>query len=135
MYDNIKTSDKIISALSYLTGGFVGFIWLILCSVTKKYMNKYLLFNVYQSIFLALLIFFINLLLGVMYHLLVIIPFINRMVSFVYSLIYSPVYFNWSIVGLIILGMYIYLMLFALLGRISYLPWVSNIILYQLNRF
>ena len=133
--ESIKVSDKIISAFSYMSGGFVGFLWLIFCSVTKKQMNKFMLFNVYQSIFLALIIYFINLLFSMVYHLLVMIPFIKILANSIYFAIYSPVYYGWSIVGLILFGMYIYLILFSILGRIAYLPWVSNIILYQLNRF
>ena len=134
-YETIKISDKIISVLTYMTGGFVGFIWLIYCSVAKKLINKFLLFNIYQSIFLGLLIFVINMLFGIVYNLMIMIPFVNRLANFLYFVIYTPVYYNWSIVGFILLGMYIYLMLFSFLGKIAYLPWVSNIILYQLNRF
>lgn len=133
--ENIKTSDKIISVLSYMTGGFAGFIWMIFCSVTKKQMNKFLLFNVYQSILLALLIYFIDLLFKMVYHILIMIPYVNILVNSLYYAIYTPVYYGWSIVGLILFGMYVYLILFSILGRIAYLPWVSNIILYQLNRF
>ena len=53
--EDIKVSDKIISVLTYMTGGFAGFLWLIFCSATKRQMNKFMLFNVYQSILLALL--------------------------------------------------------------------------------
>ena len=133
--EDIKVSDKIISVLSYMTGGFAGFLWLIFCSVTKRKMNKFMLFNVYQSILLALLIYFINLLFGMVYHLLIMIPFINIFANFLYFALYTPVYYGWSIVGLVLFGMYIYLILFSVLGRIAYLPWISNIILYQLNRF
>ena len=133
--ESIKISDKIISALSYLTGGLAGIVWQIYCAVTKKTMTKFLLFNIYQSVFLSLLLYFANLLFGMIYNLLVMIPFINILANSIYFALYSPVYYRWSIVGLILFGMYIYLMLFAILGRISYLPWVSNIILYQLKRF
>lgn len=136
--DNITFADKIISVLTYLTGGFAGFLWMIFCTISKKQMNKFMLFNVLQSIFLALFIFVVNMLLGLVYNLLIMIPiaFFNRFTNAVFSLIYSPMYFGrWSVVGIILLGMYIYLMLFSLLGRFAYLPWVSNIIIYQLNRF
>ena len=133
--EDIKVSDKIISVLSYMTGGFAGFLWLIFCSVTKRQMNKFMLFNVYQSILLALLIYFINLLFGMVYHLLIMIPFIKLLANSLYFILYNPIYYGWSITGLILFGMYLYLILFSVLGRIAYLPWVSNIILYQLNRF
>ena len=133
--EDIKVSDKIISVLSYMTGGFAGLLWLIFCSVAKKQMNKFMLFNVYQSILLALLIYFINLLFKMVYNLLIMIPFIKLLANSLYFVLYNPIYYRWSIIGLILFGMYLYLILFSILGRIAYLPWVSNIILYQLNRF
>ena len=51
--ENIKISDKIISVLSYLTGGLIGIIWQIYCAIRKKMMTKFLIFNIYQSVFLC----------------------------------------------------------------------------------
>lgn len=136
MYNNkINVSDRIVSVLTYITGGFVGVIWLIYCSLKRKPMTKFILFNIYQSIFLSLFLYIANLLFNMVYHLLAAIPFISRIINGLYFALYSPIYLGWSIVGLILLLMYIYLMLFSLLGKTAYIPWVSNIILYQLKRF
>ena len=133
--ENITVKDRLISVISYLTGGLAGIIWQIICVIAKKPVTKFLLFNIYQSIFLSLLLYVINLLFGMVYFLLVKIPFIAILANYIYYAVYTPVYQGWSIVGLILTSMYVYLMLFSLLGRYAILPWVSNIILYQLKRF
>ena len=128
-------SDKLISVFSYMTGGFAGIIWQIYCAVTKKHMTKFLLFNIYQAVFLSLLIYMSYLLLMMVYHLLVMIPFINVLVNSLYFALLSPILYKWSLIELVLLIVYIYLMAFSFIGRYAILPWVSNIILYQLKRF
>ena len=62
--------EKIISALSYLTAGVVGFIWLILGAILKLGLRPFLRYHIYQSIFLSFLFFIasiaLSLILGIL---------------------------------------------------------------------
>ena len=47
--------EKILSALSYITAGGVGFVWLIIAAVTKKIVRPFLMYHIMQSIFISIL--------------------------------------------------------------------------------
>ena len=46
--------EKIIAALTYLTMGMVGFIWLIVGLFTKARLKPFLQYHIFQSIFISL---------------------------------------------------------------------------------
>ena len=135
MGNQISLSDKIISALTYLTGGLAGIIWQIFCVVTKRPMSKFLLFNIFQSIFLGIFLFLLNIIITLAVGLLVIIPGVRILVNYLNLLLSTPVIYNLSVVGLIIFVVYLYMIVFSLMGRCAYIPWVSKIIEYQINRY
>ena len=133
--EHVKMSDRIIAATSNITGGFVGIIWMVFSALAKRPISKFLLFYIYQSAFLALTLYILNLLYSMLYNILIMIPYVNILVAMTDRLFFSPIYLNWSVIGIIILLTYVYMTVFALAGRIAYVPWVSKIILYQLGRF
>lgn len=136
MLENNETPlERIISALTYMTGGLAGIIWQIFCVMTKRPMSKFVIFNIYQSIFLAILIFLVLTIAGLTYNLLVMIPFVNVVANYFALLINAPVLYGFSVLHSVIFLMYLYLIIFSLIGRYAYLPWVSDIILFQVNRF
>lgn len=133
--EKISDIDRAISACSYISGGFLGLIWQIFCSISKRPMSKFLLFNIYQSIFLSVFLYLAHILITLTISILIMIPLINIIVNSINMFLYTPVFYSWSIGGLIIWIIYLYLIIFSILGKIAYLPWVTNIILYQVNRF
>ena len=136
MYDeNLILPDKIISAVTYMTGGLVGILWLIFCAITKHPISKYVMFNIYQAAFLGFFIYISGMLLAMIYNILIMIPIINILANFINIYLFTPIFYNWSIVGVLILSVYVYLVVFSLLGKLGKLPWISGIILYQLGRF
>ena len=55
MYNDHPTLlEKVISALTYLSAGFVGFVWIIIMAVRRTYPSKFVMFHIMQSIFLSL---------------------------------------------------------------------------------
>ena len=133
--ENISFSDRIVSAGSYITGGLIGVIWQVICAVRRKAVSRFLIFNIFQSVFLSLFIFILNLLLSFTVRLLIMIPIINKITNMVILTLFSPVYYGWSIIGFIILTIYVYLSLCSLAGKYPYLPWVSKIITDNINRY
>ena len=133
--ENIKTSDRVISAFTYATGGTVGIIWMIFCAVTKRPMSKFMLFNIYQSAFLSIFLYLASVLLQMAYNLLIMVPGIKILANIVYITFFTQFFYNWSVIGVMIFLTYVYLIFASIFGKIAYLPWISNIIMYQLGRF
>lgn len=120
--------EKIIAALSYLTSGLIGFIWLILGAVLKLGIRPFLLYHIYQSIFLSVLFFIVQLGLKIILDILSAIPLIGQLVSTLTFLFTTSIFGGFSIINLVLLSIVIYLTITSLMGKYSYLPWVSNII-------
>ena len=133
--NNGTTLEKIISAVTYPTAGLAGILWQIFCVMTKRPMSKFVIFNIYQSVFLAILLYLIFVISGLAYNLLVMIPLVNVLVNFINLLFNSTIIYDFSILQIILYVVYIYLIGFSLFGKYAYLPWVSDIIMYQVNRF
>ena len=126
--------EKIISCLSYFTMGFVGFLWLILAFFTKNELRPFLRYHVYQSIFLSIIYFlfstFISLLLGILGY----IPFLKRLVGMLVYMFSVPVIGHLSIISAFVLALIIYLAAGVIMEKYSYIPWVSDVINYNVRR-
>lgn len=136
MFEQKETPiERIISALTYPTAGMVGILWQIFCVMTKRPMSKFVVFNIYQSVFLAIFLFLVFTISGMAYDLMIKIPLINVLANYFALLLNAPIIVGFSILQLILYVMYLYLIGLSLFGKYAYIPWVSNIILYQINRF
>ena len=124
----VQPIEKIIAALSYLTSGLVGFVWLILGAILKLGIRPFLLYHIYQSIFLSVLFFIVNLGLKIVLDILSAIPLIGQLVSTLTFLFTTSIFGGLSIINLAIFSVILYLTITSLMGKYSYLPWVSNII-------
>ena len=126
--------EKLIAALSYMTFGTVGFVWLVLVFVLKKGMTTFVQYHVFQSIFLSIFYFIISALLGLIMQILSIIPVVNNITGRIYYWLNMPLGAGLSIINTLIYFVIFYLMLTSLLGKYSYLPWVSDIIKANIRR-
>lgn len=120
--------ERIVSALSYITMGMAGFVWLIICALTKSNLRPFLRYHIFQSFFLVMGCFLLNIFTNLVVGILSVIPFINMLVYKLLFLFTAPIAFGYSLVNLVILFTMIYLVITTLQGRYSYIPWVSNII-------
>jgi len=126
---NITSGEKVISALTYLTTGIVGFIWIIISHVTKSRIKPFLKFHIYQSIFLSILFYVFDLILQILVGIVVKIPIIGSLIYSVYFYIFDlKLIFGYSIVNSLMFAVIIYLVFSALTGREGKLPWVSNVV-------
>ena len=140
MYNNYSHSpqvsvlEKIIGIGTYLTAGFIGFIWIILAVVSKNTLKPFLRYHIYQSIFLSILYFlfstFVNLLLNILSY----VPFVKIVVGHISFYLSVPIIAHLSIISLIILLVEIYLIIGVVKNKYSYIPWVSDVINYNLKR-
>ena len=129
MYNEHPTLlEKVISALTYLSAGFVGFVWIIIMAVRRTYPSKFVMFHIMQSIFLSLGYVIINYVFWHVVNLISYIPFINRIVRQLVYIFNQPYVFGYSFMQCIIYGTLMYLVVFAFMGLYAYIPVVSDII-------
>lgn len=119
-------ADRLLSALSYLSTGFIGAVWLIIAAIFRKQVSGFAMYHIFQSIFLSIAYFLLTTIGGLIVVIIARIPLINQ----IPILLNSPIgfAFNLSIIQLCTTLLLIYLTLTSFLGLYSYIPWVSEII-------
>jgi uncharacterized membrane protein len=131
--EQISFSDRLFSALSYLTAGWGGMIILVIMYFRQKHPSKFLRFNLFQSIFVSLLYFVLAMCLGLIFQVLSYIPFINYLVAQIAFLFNRPFFADYSIIQTFVTGLIFYMTIWSLLGKYPKIYWVSNIISRQSN--
>ena len=122
----ISPIERIISALTYLTAGGVGFVWLIIAAVLRKNVTQFLLYHIFQSIFLSIAYFLLAEFAKLIYIILYKIPIINAIPYLINMPI--PIFHNLSVIQTAATGIILYLAVTSFMGLYSYIPWVSDII-------
>lgn len=134
---NILPAEKTIAALSYLTFGMVGFVWIIIGALMKQSLRPFLKYHIFQSIFISLLYFIVAQLIIFIINLLGYIPYLNALVGFMVYALTVPIiklaWANFSVIQLLMFLFTIYLCVGAVRGKDSYVPWVSSIIKYNVR--
>lgn len=125
---SLKITERLISALSYVTAGWAGVIYYVILYFTKKRPSVFLRFNVLQAIFLALLYFVLAMSLKLITSLLLHIPFIRFVIAQIQYIFYKPFIFGYSLLQTLISGLIIYLVIFSLMGRYPRIYKISKII-------
>ncbi len=126
--------ERIIAAFSYITMGMAGFIWLIVCLFTKAGLKPFLQYHIFQSIFISLAFAVLSIFIGWLSNLLSFVPFINRLVAQITFLLNMPLIFDYSLIQTVIYAFLIYLAVTSLMGKYSYIPWISDIIDQNISR-
>lgn len=136
--NNILPMEKIVSILSYFFFSIVGCVWLIIGAVTKQNLKPFLKFHIYQSIFLWILLTIVSQLLIGILNILGYIPYLNAFLGFiVFSLnvsLFKIGNISFSIILIAGVLFFLYLSIGVLRGKFSYVPWVSDIIKYNIGR-
>lgn len=125
--------ERIIAALTYLTMGMVGFIWLIIGLFTKARLKPFLQYHIFQSIFISLAFAVLSIFISWLSNILSFVPLINRIVAQITFLLNMPLIFDYSLLQSVIYIFLIYLAVTAFIGKFSYIPWVSDIIDQNIN--
>ena len=126
--------ERIVVSLSYLTMGFIGFIWLILGAFTKSQSSSVVKYHIFQSIFISILLFILNVLLGIINDVLSVIPIIKVFTQQIYYLFNAPLFMNYSLIQMVMYLFIAYLMITSALGVYTYVPFVSDIISQNVGR-
>lgn len=120
--------ERIIAALSYITFGFVGFIWLLIGIFTKNSLRPFLKYHIFQSIFISIAYFLLSQFLGLIMNILSMIPFVGQIILQLTFYLNAPLIFELSLIQVVINAIVIYLAFTSFMGKYSYLPWISEII-------
>ncbi len=126
--------ERIVAALTYLTMGMVGFIWLIIGLFTKARLKPFLQYHIFQSIFISLGFAILSIFVGWLSNLLSFIPIINQIVAQITFWLNMPLVFDYSLIQSFIYLLLIYLAITSFIGKYSYIPWVSDIIDQNISR-
>lgn len=126
--------ERIVVSLSYLTMGFIGFIWLVLGAFTKSQSSDFVRYHIFQSIFISISLFILNVLLGIINDVLSVIPFVKVLTQQVFYLFNAPMFMNYSIIQMVMYLFIAYLMITSALGIYTYVPFVSDIISQNVRR-
>ena len=130
-------TERILSALSYLTYGFIGVIWLIIAYIKKIQLRQFLNFNIVQSIIISLLITAIYLVLNFIDSFLELvghIPYIGTWISsiFQFFIFYISGFaiirigiFSFSLLSLLFLILIIYTVIWSFLGKTPEIPYIT----------
>ena len=113
--------------------GFVGFICLIIFLIRRANLSKFMQYHIFQSIFISLAYVLICYILGFILNILSLIPFINVLAAQIALLFNAPVLFGFSIIQTAIYLLLFYLAGGAVMGKFTRIPWVSDIISYNVR--
>lgn len=123
-----KLSERILAALTYLTTGLVGIVWLIVTTLRGRVPSKFGMFHIMQAIFVSLCYVIVNWIFWTLTDWLSYIPYLNRVIRQLIYLFNAPFVFGYSIMQCFIYGTLIYLIVFSLMGLYAYLPFFSDVI-------
>lgn len=124
--------EKVVAVLSYFTFGTIGFIYIIIALLKKQGLRPFIRYHIYMSIFLSLLIYVISWILIWIVNISGFIPYFNALIGTI-AFIFQKEFLNlgilhFSIINLCITGLFLYLSIGAILGKYSYLPWITKVI-------
>ena len=127
-YEKPYMIERIVSALSYITAGMIGFIWLILGVLTKSSLRPFMKYHIFQSIFLSMGYFLLLIILEQVSVIINFVPIVRNIFSMALFPFVIPIIYGLSIVQILIYTVIFYLAVTSFMGRYSYLPWISEII-------
>lgn len=124
-----ENKDKLLCAVSYLTFGWAGFLWLAITHFKGKYLSPFARFHVFQAIFLYAIIVVFNMAISVIGNILGIIPFIGGIILNIINVFtLYPLIFGYSLFDFVRLILYIYLPIMAVTGRYGKVPYISDMV-------
>ena len=140
-FNRVLPLEKIISILSYSTMGMVGVIWILIAYFLKKNLKFFLMYNISQSILISILLAILKLALDIILPVFSSIPVLNY-ISAIFNYLISiklirlyPLGISFTILELIVFITLAYVCIGVLIGRIFYIPVITNIMQKFMKRY
>lgn len=126
--------EKIISILSYFTMGIVGVVWLIVAHFLKRKLRYFLLFNVVQSMLIAIILAILKLCLESIFYIFAKIPVLDviaALINFIISV--KLIRLSWlglsfTMIEFFVFALILYVSIGIFLGKIFKIPFISTIV-------
>ncbi len=119
--------EKLVAVLTYIMP-LVGFVFIIIGALMRKDMKPFLRYHIFQSIFIAFLLWIVTAGLGYAMNFISFIPGVKNLVSMVTFFLNTPLFYGFSVITFLYFLFVLYLIIGVLRGTDSYVPWVSDII-------
>lgn len=123
---NVGLSERIVSAISYITAGWGGIICWIIFYFAHIKMTKFMRFNIFQSIFISFAYFVIYSIMCLLFILLSHIPFIQIISGWIQLLLFKPFIFDYSLLQVCVVAFVAYCVLCSFFGRYPRIYKVSE---------
>lgn len=125
----ISLTDRLVSALAYCTFGFFSIIWIIYANITNKRISPFLQFNLYQAIFLSVVLFIFSILYEIAVGFVGLLPFVGKYITSLNIFINAtPIFFGFTITSLLVFVLCIFLSVASIFGIRPRIPLISNIV-------
>ena len=137
----VNLLEKIISILSYMTMGIVGLIWIIIAYTNKKSLKYFLMYNISQSMVIAILLAILKLVLDIVLSILAVIPFlsyITAIFNYIISIKIIRIYglgLSFTLFELLVFILLSYIIAGIFIGRIFYIPMLTSLMQKLMKRY
>ena len=132
-YTNIAPIENVVSVRSYITMGIVGLIWILLAVLSKRKLKYFMMYNIAQSMIISMILLIFKLILELIFIIFAKIPILDviaGLINFVISvkiIVINPLHMSFSAIQLIVFIFLLYIIVGVILGRILYIPWLTNL--------
>lgn len=130
--------EKVVAVLSYFTSGLAGLIYLLIALAQKQGLRSFLRYHVFMSIFLSITIYIISVCLIGIINILGAIPYIKAIVFAITVMMTKDIFsfagMHFSVNVLIVACLMTYMSVGAVLGKYTYLPWLSEVVSYNMRQ-
>ncbi len=131
--NTIHPIEKIISVLSYISMGLIGFIWLIIAYFLKMKTRPFLMYNITQSIIISLIFALFKLLINIILSIIALVPFLDFVVALLNLIIslkvisVSFMHLSFSIFEFLVFILLCYIIAGVCMGKIFYIPKLTKL--------
>ena len=119
--------------------GIIGLIWIIFAYYTKNKIRFFLLYNIVQSMIIAVFLAIFKLSVGIILSILAKIPFLDFAAAIIYYILNFQIIkiFNLSLtpIEFILFLLFAYIFIGILLGRIFYIPYLTDIMQKSMKKY
>lgn len=129
----VNLLEKIVSILSYFTMGIIGLILVVIAHIYKKRIKYFLMYNIAQSMVIAIILAIIKLILDIILSILGLIPFLSYIVAifnYIISVKIIRIYglgISFTIFELLVFILLAYIIIGVFVGRIFYIPALTTL--------
>ena len=121
--------------------GIVGLIWIIIAYANKKSLKYFLMYNISQSMVIAILLAILKLVLDIVLSILAVIPFlsyITAIFNYIISIKIIRIYglgLSFTLFELLVFILLSYIIAGIFIGRIFYIPMLTSLMQKLMKRY